>query len=243
MENIPNIEGGKFRNNDVSIKNSDHTPISFLEVENEIENMFKWMNRNVHKFNPITLCAIIHHWLVWIHPFTDGNGRVTRLFTNFYLLQKGYPEIVIKIGDRDKYYDSLINADGGDITELVELFSDKLRQTVNVYEEFFNEYDRQKAWIKKFKDLGNEQYEKTKETYSFQYEVWKNQISVFKALVKENSVEFKEFSNKQLIEAFCGECGYIYDRVSYDRLFRTHWLFIHAFEKELDKIKYPTLYK
>lgn len=186
MENIPNVEGGKFRTNDVTIKNSEHTPISFLEVDNEIENLFKWMNRNVHKYNPITMCAIIHHWLVWIHPFSDGNGRVTRLFTNFYLLQKGYPEIVIKIGDRDRYYDSLIKADNGDITELVELFSDKLRQTVNVYEEFFNEYDRQKAWLKKFRNLGNEQYEKTKETYSFQYEVWKNQISVFRALLYEN---------------------------------------------------------
>src|SRR5690554_2271720 len=113
MENIPNVKGGSFRSNDVTIKNSEHKPISFLEVENEIENMFKWVNRNSHKYNPINLCAIIHHWLVWIHPFTDGNGRVTRLFTNFFLLQKGYPEIGIRIGDRDKYYDSLIQADNG----------------------------------------------------------------------------------------------------------------------------------
>lgn len=198
MENIPNVEGGRFRHNDVTIKNSEHTPISFLEVENEIENMFKWINRNSHKYNPINLCAIMHHWLVWIHPFTDGNGRVTRLFTNFYLLQKGYPEIVIKIGDRDRYYDALIQADKGDITELVELFSDKLRQTVNVYEEFFNEYDRQKLWHQKFKRLGSDQYEKTKETYSFQYEVWKNQIGVFKALLQEN-IKVLQNSLPQLI--------------------------------------------
>lgn len=191
MENIPNIDGGKFRGTDVTIKNSNHNPISFLFVEEEVEELFKWMNRNSHKFNPITLCAILHHWLVWIHPFSDGNGRVTRLFTNFFLLQKGYPEIVIRIGDRDRYYDALIKADDGDITELVELFSDKLRQTVNVYEEFFNEYDRQQMWLKKFKKLGSEQYEKTKETYSFQYEVWKNQISVFKALLQENIKELQ----------------------------------------------------
>ncbi|WP_185218297.1 Fic family protein [Sphingobacterium mizutaii] len=189
MENIPNVEGGQFRKNEVSIKNSNHEPISFLFVEEEIDNLFKWMNRNIHKYNPITLCAIIHHWLVWIHPFADGNGRVSRLFTNFFLLQKGYPEIVIKIGDRDKYYNALVKSDSGDVTELVELFSDKLRQTVNVYEEFFNEYDRQQTWIKKFKKLGaesNNEYEKKKETYSFQYEVWKNQIAVFKALLAEN---------------------------------------------------------
>lgn len=192
MENIPSIEGGKFRTNDVEIKNSEHKPISFLEVELEIEEMFKWMNRNMHKYDPVVLCSILHHWLVWIHPFTDGNGRVTRLFSNFFLLQKGYPEIVIKIGDRDKYYNSLIEADKGDITNLVELFSDKLRQTVNVYEEFLNEYDRQIAWLKKFKQIGDDNYEKAKETYSYQYEVWKNQINVFKALFCENVKELNE---------------------------------------------------
>ncbi len=192
MENIPGIEGGKFRTNDVEIKNSEHKPISFLDVELEIEEMFKWMNRNMHKYDPIVLCSILHHWLVWIHPFTDGNGRVTRLFTNFFLLQKGYPEIVIKIGDRDKYYNSLIEADKGDITNLVELFSDKLRQTVNVYEEFLNEYDRKIAWLEKFKKIGVENYEKAKETYSYQYEVWKNQINVFKALFCENVKELNE---------------------------------------------------
>ena len=192
MESIPGIKGGLFRTNDVEIKNSDHKPISFLDVELEIDEMFKWMNRNMHKFDPVVLCSILHHWLVWIHPFADGNGRVTRLFTNFFLLQKGYPEVVIKIGDRDKYYNSLIEADNGDITNLVELFSDKLRQTVNVYEEFFNEYDRQKAWLKKFKQIGDNNYEKAKETYSYQYEVWKSQINVFKALLSENIKELDD---------------------------------------------------
>lgn len=194
MENIPQVEGGKYRTNDVEIKNSEHKPISFLHVEEEVDELFKWMNRNMHKYDPIVLSSILHHWLVWIHPFTDGNGRVTRLFTNFFLLQKGYPEVVIKIGDRDKYYNSLIEADNGNITNLVELFSDKLRQTVNVYEEFFNEYDRQQAWLKKFKQHGNEQeqYEKAKETYSYQYEVWKSQINVFKVLLAENVRELNE---------------------------------------------------
>lgn len=193
MENIPSIEGGKYRTNDVEIKNSDHKPISFLDVELEVEEFFKWMNRNMHKYDPIVMAAISHHWLVWIHPFTDGNGRVSRLFTNFFLLQKGYPEIVIKIGDRDKYYNSLIDADKGNITNLVELFSDKLRQTVNVYEEFFNEYDRQQSWLKKFKQTDDGQkYEKAKETYSYQYEVWKSQINVFKALLLENVRDLNE---------------------------------------------------
>ncbi|WP_299103563.1 Fic family protein [uncultured Winogradskyella sp.] len=192
MENIPNIQGGSFRKEEVTIKNADHKPIYWADVEPEVDEMFKWMNRNMHKYDPIIMCAILHHWLAWIHPFSDGNGRVSRLFTNFFLLQKGYPEIVIKISDRDNYYNSLIEADEGDITCLVELFSDKLRQTVNIYEEFLNEYDRQKTWKARYKQLGEDSYEKAKETYSYQYEVWKSQLNVFKALLFENIKELEE---------------------------------------------------
>ena len=186
MEPIPNIEGGKFRMEDVSIKNAEHKPMYWSDVEDEVDHMFKWMNRNSHKYDPVVMCSILHHWLAWIHPFSDGNGRVSRLFTNFFLLQKGYPEIVIKIGDRDKYYNSLIEGDNGDITSLVELLSDKLRQTVNIYEEFLNESERHEMWKRKYRELSTETYEKAKETYSYQYEVWKNQIAVFKALLAEN---------------------------------------------------------
>lgn len=186
MANIPNVPGGKIREEDVTIKNSDHKPISFLHVDEELDEMFKWMNRNMHKYNPVVMTSILHHWLVWIHPFSDGNGRVTRLFTNFFLLQKGYPEIVIKIGDRDRYYNSLVDADKGDITALVELISDKLRQTVGIYEEFLNEHDRLIAWKKRYKEIGKETYSAAKESFSYQYEVWKNQIHIFKTIVTKN---------------------------------------------------------
>lgn len=189
MENIPNILAGSFRQEDVVIKNSEHKPIYWADVNDEIDEMFKWMNRNIHKYNPIVMCAIVHHWLSWIHPYADGNGRVSRLFTNFFLLQKGYPEIVIKITDRDQYYNALIDGDKGDITALVELFSDKIRQTVNIYEEFLNEHDRQQVWKRKYKKLGEKNYEQAKETFSYQYEVWKSQINVFKALLFENIKE------------------------------------------------------
>jgi len=186
MENIPNINGGQFRKEDVKIKNSQHVPISFLHVKEEVDELFKWMNRNMHKYNPIVMGSIIHHWLVWIHPFSDGNGRVTRLFTNFFFLQKGFPEIVIKIGDRDRYYDSLIEGDNGEITKLVDLLSDKLRQTVSIYEEFLNEHERMIAWKKRYKELGEENYSQAKESFSFQYEVWKNQINTFKTILTKN---------------------------------------------------------
>ena len=37
----------------------------------------------------IVAAAAAHHRLAWIHPFADGNGRVTRLFTHAYLIRAG----------------------------------------------------------------------------------------------------------------------------------------------------------
>ena len=139
------------------------------------------------------MCAILHHWLTWIHPFSDGNGRVSRLFLNFFLLQKGYPEIVIKISERDKYYNALISADKGNISDLVELFTDNIRSTINIYEELVNEEERQRSWKTQYKNLSLPQYEKAKETHSYSYEVWKNQIAVFKAIISENIKEIQEY--------------------------------------------------
>lgn len=58
--------------------------------------------------------------------------------------------------------------------------------------------------------------------YDFDMENWT-------ALHKENT-EYKDDSRKDLIKFFCIECGYISDKASYDRLFRTHWLFKNAFQ-------------
>ena len=58
--------------------------------------------------------------------------------------------------------------------------------------------------------------------YDWEMENWED-------LYKENS-EYKDCSKTDLLEQFSGECAYICDRTSYDRLFRTHWLFRKAFE-------------
>ena len=42
-------QSGVFRKNDVNIKGSNHTPPSHLDVEDCIDEMFKWINRNTHK--------------------------------------------------------------------------------------------------------------------------------------------------------------------------------------------------
>lgn len=67
-------------------------------------------------------------------------------------------------------------------------------------------------------------------------------MSNWKAMWKENS-EYKDCTYEELLKVFKGECSYISDRVSYDRLFRTHWIFRQIFEEDLNKLQFPKLYK
>ncbi len=70
--------------------------------------------------------------------------------------------------------------------------------------------------------------------YDFEMENWN-------ALHLGNNAEYKGSTKEQLLDYFAGECNYISDRTSFDRLFRTHYLFIRSFETEMQNIKYPDL--
>jgi len=192
MKNIPGIESGVFRIHDVQIQNSEHKPPSFLDVENHVDELFQYMNRNSHRHPPMVMGAILHHWMTWIHPFSDGNGRVSRMFLNFFLLQKGYPEIIIKISERDEYYNSLITADNGNLENLIELLSENIKETISAYEELINEDQRQKEWLKKYSEIKPDDYTKVKSKHSYDYEVWQNQMAVFKTLFKKSLQEISE---------------------------------------------------
>lgn len=50
-----------------------------------IENLLGWLNSNYRILHPTLLAGIIHYEFVSIHPFSDGNGRVTRLLVKLLL--------------------------------------------------------------------------------------------------------------------------------------------------------------
>lgn len=58
--------------------------------------------------SPIIKAVYFHHELIRIHPFVDGNGRVTRIAKNWILMYNMYPPIFINdTAEKKEYIDTL----------------------------------------------------------------------------------------------------------------------------------------
>lgn len=98
---------GKLRTYQVGIGQSKFMPPSPVEVYPMLTEFFKWYNKNKNNLHPAELAALAHLRFVTIHPFGDGNGRISRLIMNFVLNRKKYPMFDIPYEGRSGYYNSL----------------------------------------------------------------------------------------------------------------------------------------
>ena len=101
---------GRLREHPVMISGSEFVPPLPVEVYPLLAEFFKWYRRARGKVHPVELAALVHLRLVTIHPFTDGNGRVSRLMMNMVLARAGFPMLDIPYGKRGGYYRALERA-------------------------------------------------------------------------------------------------------------------------------------
>ncbi|MEX2680232.1 MAG: Fic family protein [Candidatus Sigynarchaeota archaeon] len=99
---------GQIRNGPVLIAGSNYVPpASRIEVDLGLETLFKWHDDNVHRIHPVLLACITSFRLASIHPFDDGNGRMSRVVMNYILHKSGYPMFNIEFKSREGYYNAL----------------------------------------------------------------------------------------------------------------------------------------
>lgn len=83
-------ESGSFRLGEEGVFNGDQCifmapPARFVPMQ--MEELFGWMNRSRDIVHPLIMAAVFHYEFVFIHPFTDGNGRMARLWHAALLMQ------------------------------------------------------------------------------------------------------------------------------------------------------------
>ena len=61
-----------------------------------------WIQNERNKYHPVMFAAEAHRKLVNIHPFTDGNGRISRLAMNTFLFQDKLFPVSIPVLSKDR---------------------------------------------------------------------------------------------------------------------------------------------
>lgn len=81
-------------------------------VPQEMDTFLNWFNKK-QDIDPVIKAGIAHLWFVTIHPFEDGNGRITRALTDMLLAQaeqtklRFYSMSAQIFKERNAYYDIL----------------------------------------------------------------------------------------------------------------------------------------
>lgn len=115
--------GGSFKNvqNYISATNADgkaytlFTPLAPYETPPAVQEICDAYNRAMGegKVDPLILISVFIHDFLCIHPFLDGNGRMSRLLTTLLLYRAGYEvgkyiSLEAKIAkNKGAYYDAL----------------------------------------------------------------------------------------------------------------------------------------
>jgi len=112
---------GHYRKVNLKINKSSHKPPDWLKVEDYMNELIEFVNKEDRPKYDLLKTAIAHHRFVWIHPFGNGNGRTVRLFTYAMLVKAGFNVNVGRIinptavfcSNRNDYYTFLAEADRG----------------------------------------------------------------------------------------------------------------------------------
>lgn len=117
------------------------------EIEHALQELYQWLTRD-DDLHPLIKAGIFHHQFAYIHPFFDGNGRLTRILTEYYLLLKDYEVAKFFILDdyydidRHLYSDMLHSADNGEKTKWIEYFLEGIANSLQAALVRINELKR-----------------------------------------------------------------------------------------------------
>lgn len=102
------------------------------ELIHDTNEQMKNVDVNDIDKHPLTIATRFHQqFLNKIHPFSDGNGRIGRLFTNLILLKQGYPPIFITDVDRVEYLKRFEKSDT-DLGPMRDFLADRLIESLEV---------------------------------------------------------------------------------------------------------------
>ncbi|XP_060826367.1 protein adenylyltransferase Fic isoform X2 [Bombus pascuorum] len=142
LGHVDPVRGGQFRRTQVYV--GGHVPPGPGDIHYLMEEFALWLNsERAIRMHPVRYAALAHYKLVHIHPFSDGNGRTSRLLMNMILMQAGYPPVIIHKQHRHTYYENLQIANTGDVRPFVRFIAECTEQTLDLFLWATSEFSRQ----------------------------------------------------------------------------------------------------
>lgn len=138
---------GRFRDdNSIAVRDvfsgeTYHDPPDFGRIPDLIQALCDFANDDSVFVHPIVKGIVLHFVLAYIHPFMDGNGRVSRSLFYWYLMRNGYASVeylsISKVmkSHRGRYDNAylLSETDGNDITYFINFNLDVVSEATDVF--------------------------------------------------------------------------------------------------------------
>ena len=116
LQNLP-LPKGKYKTLPNHVLKQDETIHSYAPVDFTASEMMRLCDElnsdEFQKTHPVLQSAYAHYSFVCIHPFADGNGRVSRALASVYTYRSHSIPLLIFAENRNEYIASLEEADKG----------------------------------------------------------------------------------------------------------------------------------
>ena len=133
------IVPGQYKSSTNNVRTATGETFFFASPEEtpaKMHDLLTWYRQETENLtlHPVALAAEFHHRFVSIHPFDDGNGRMSRLLMNLILMRHGYPITVIKADEhtRNRYLAALAAADAGDPEPFLRLIIENVEASLHL---------------------------------------------------------------------------------------------------------------
>lgn len=141
---------GRFRDDDsIAVKDvyDDvvyHVPVEHELIDRMVDDLCRYANDGTDSTHPIIKGVIIHYVFAYIHPFLDGNGRVSRALFYWYCMKNGYSMIeylsISKVIKKHRGgYDAaflLSETDGGDMTYFIRYNLEMISEAIRLFDSY-----------------------------------------------------------------------------------------------------------
>ncbi len=130
LDNISENFAGRYRENTIRIFGADVRFPDYQYVPQLVKNLVYWYKKNKKNYHPFEIAVIFSMKLATIHPFVDGNGRVSRLIMNFLLQKYNYPWINVYNKQRAEYLKAVRRANDENYLPIIELLIGSLEENL-----------------------------------------------------------------------------------------------------------------